>query len=433
MASSLPLLNKSASGYFSATLRKYTRVLRHRNYRIYIGGQFLTQIGTWVQMVGQSWLVYRLSHSSKMLGLIGFAEQGPILLLSLFAGAVADRVDRRRFLLLTQHLAMLQAFVLAALTLAGVIQIWHVFILSLFLGTISTFNSATRQAFVIEMVPREELVNAVALNSTSFNTGRILGSSLAGILLAVVSEGYCFLINAIGFLATIASLWMLRLPPTQVAPKTISLFQRFREGYDYALHDTPVRCLLLLLGLMSLLNYSFHQVLLPVFADQILHGGPKALGMLLAALGTGVILGAIYMSAMDSQKVARTIAPAILACSACLICFAFSGNLYFSMGMLFIVGICLMLSINGINATLQTIVRESFRGRVVGGFYLLAWQGMNPIGYLLGGWLATIIGPSWTVTSGALICAGAAIAFNQRRALIQEAIPHPIAVHAPKY
>lgn len=416
----------------SAIFRRYTHVLRHRNYRLYISGQFLTQIGTWVQMVGQMWLVYRLSHSSKMLGLVGFAEQIPILLLSPIAGVIADRVDRRRFILFTQHLAMLQAVILSVLTLTNLIQIWQIFALSLSLGLITTFNGAARQAFIIEMVPREELVNAIALNSTCYNSGRIIGSSLAGVLVGLVGEGYCFLINAIGFIATIVALWMLRLPPAQLPKEKKSAFQALRKGFDYVWGYAPVRSLFMLLGLTAVFNYSFHQVLMPIFADQVLHGGPKALGSLLGSLGAGVIVGAAYMSGLDPKKLGQLITSSTIACSLLLIAFGFSRNLRLSMGLLFFVGTCLMFSINGMNAAIQTITPDSLRGRVVGGFYLLAFVGMSPIGYLIGGWLGNLIGPRWTVTVGALICIAAVQVFDHHRPLLQKAILQAIGDGAEK-
>lgn len=413
----------NASQPLSASLRGYTGALRHRNFRLYIGGQLLNQTGTWVRMIAQGWLVYRLSHSAEMLGLVAFASQIPFLVLSPIAGVLADRMNRRRFLILTQTLAMLQAFILAALTLTGMVQVWHVFYLSLALGIINVFDFGARMPFVVEMVTKEELVNAIAMNSTTVNGGRILGSALAGVVIAVVGEGSCFLITGIGSLAANVTLWMLRLPPREIARKTASAVQNLREGWNYAWNHLPARALFLLLGLSSIMNYSFHQVLMPIFADQIPHGGPKALGMMMGALGAGVILGAIYMASWnDPRGLGRKIVYATLACSFFLICFGFSRNLYLSMGLLLFVGVCLMLSINGINATLQTIVPDSLRGRVVGGFYSLMFQGMVPIGSLLGGWLGGLIGAPWTIAFGGLVCIGGALAFNRQRYRVEEAI-----------
>ncbi|MFB3139774.1 MAG: MFS transporter, partial [Candidatus Acidiferrales bacterium] len=277
-----------------------TRALRHRNFRLFIGGQLLSQIGTWVQMVAQIWLVYRLSGSPVMLGLVGFANQIPYLLLSPVAGVVADRVNRRRLITLTQILAMLQAFLLAGLTLAGVVEVWHIFCLALLLGVIGVFDMTARHSFLVEMVGKEDLMNAISLNSSVYNSGRILGPAVAGVLLAAIGEGYCFLLNGCTFLGVIIGLLMMRLPPPPSEPHP-SPFEHFQEGWNYIRHHAPSRALLLLLGVASIMNYPI-LILMPVFAESILHGGPRSLGILMSSMGVGAILGSIYMAARPGVR-----------------------------------------------------------------------------------------------------------------------------------
>lgn len=402
-------------------LRVVIRALRHRNFRLFVSGQFLSLIGTWVQTVALSWLVYRLTHSSVMLGLVGFAGQIPYLLLSPVAGVVADRMNRRRLVTLTQIAAMVQAIVLAGLTLTNVVKPWHIFCLALGLGVVGVFDMTGRQSFLVEMVGKEDLMNAIALNSSVYNSGRLLGPAVAGVLVAVIGEGWCFVVNAASFLAVIAGLWMMRLPPTRPPEATVSPYQHFREGWDYVWHHPSSRALLLLLGISSIMNYPF-LVLMPIFADRVLHGGPKTLGVLMSATGVGAILGALYMAARTGVRgLSRTILASTIIYSVALILFSSSRNIHFSMLMLVGTGFGMLLQVAGTNTTLQTIVPDSLRGRVVS-FYGMMFMGMAPIGSLLAGWLGGLIGAPYTVAMGAVVCIIAALAFNRRRPVVRAAL-----------
>ncbi len=405
----------------AAQWRVVTRALRHRNFRLFVLGQLLSLIGTWVQIIAQSWLVYRLSRSPVLLGLVGFAGQAPYLVLSPVAGVVADRINRHRLVLLTQTLSMLQAFLLAGLTLSGAVEVWHIFSLALMLGVINVFDMTARQSFIVEMVGKEDLMNAIALNSSVYNCGRLLGPAVAGVLIAAVGEGYCFLINGGTFLGVLAGLLMMRLPPPPAREETASPYEHFREGWNYVWQHAPTRALLLLLGLLSIMNYPF-LVLMPVFADEILHGGPKTLGALMSAMAVGAILGSIYMATrIGVRGLSRRITRATIGYSVALILFAFSQNLHVSMLLLALIGAGIMLQVASTNTTLQTIVPDELRGRVVG-FYSLMFMGMTPIGSLLAGWLGELIGAPWTVALGGAVCIVGALAFNRHRPVVVAAL-----------
>jgi len=402
-------------------VRIVTRALRHRNFRLFASGQMLSIIGTWVQMVAQSWLVYRLSGSPVMLGLVGFAGQIPYLVLAPIAGVMADRANLRRLLSITQVLMMLQAFLLAALTLSGAVRVWHVFLLALALGVIGIFDMTVRQSFLVEMVGKEDLMNAIALNSTVYNSGRILGPAVAGVLVAVVGEGYCFVINGCTFLALIGSLWMMRLPPWKPQASVFSPWQHFREGWNYVRTNAPSRTLLIHLGTVSVMSYPF-VVLMPVFADRILQGGPKALGLLMSSVGVGAILGSLYMAARTGlHGLSRSITQATLVYSAALILFAFSPYLYLSCLLLMVVGSGMMLQMAATNTALQTITPDALRGRVIS-FYGMMFQGMLPLGSLMAGWLGEWIGAPYAVAFGAGVCIVAALVFDRKRPVVRAAL-----------
>ncbi|MBI1956480.1 MAG: MFS transporter [Acidobacteria bacterium] len=407
-----------------------TRALRHRNYRLLFTGQLLSLIGTWVQSVAQSWLVYRLSGSPVMLGLVAFAGQVPYLFLAPIAGVVTDRVPRRQLILTAQILAMLQAFVLAGLTLGGVVQVWHIFCLALGLGVVNVFDMTARQSFVVEMVGKDDLMNAIALNSSIVNSGRIVGPAIAGVMVAAIGEGYCFLVNGLSFLAVIVGLLLMHLPQSPRQEETASPLQRFREGWSYVRHHAPVRSLLLLLGTVTMMNYPM-VLLLPVFADRVLHGGPKTLGFLMSSLGVGAILGSLYMASRPGVRgLTDTIAAATACYSVAVILFASSSHLLFSSLLLMPVGTCLMLQYAGINTSVQTIVPDTLRGRVMG-FYALMFMGTTPIGSLLGGWLAKWIGAPGTVALGGSVCLVAAFFFNRKRPIVREALSRVSEPSAP--
>ncbi len=397
------------------------RALRHRNFRLFLGGQFLSLIGTWVQTVALSWLVYRLSGSAAMLGLVGFASQVPYLVLSPVGGVLADRTNRRRLIVITQALSLLQALLLAALTLTGKVQVWHVFYLSLGLGIVGVFDMTGRQSFLVEMVGKEDLMNAIALNSSVYNSGRILGPAVAGVLVAAIGEGYCFLVNAASFLAVIVGLLMIRLPRAAPRKHTASPYEHFQEGWQYVRDHAPSRTLLIHLGIVSIMNYPF-LVLMPVFADRILGGGPQTLGILMSSVGIGAIFGALYMASRTGLRgLSRTIFRATLAYSVALIGFAFAPSLSIACVFLVATGFGMMLQVSSTNTSLQSLAPDALRGRVMG-FYGMMFLGMAPIGSLMAGWMGEWIGVRYTVAFGATVCIAAAFLFNRRRPAVVAAL-----------
>ncbi|MBI2816871.1 MAG: MFS transporter [Acidobacteria bacterium] len=398
-----------------------TRALRHRNFRLFLSGQFLSLIGTWVQNLAQAWLVYQLTHSSIMLGVIGFAGQIPYLVLSPVAGVVADRVNRRWLITAMQILSIIQALILAVLTLTNTVKPWHIFCLALGLGIVGVFDMTARQTFLVEMVGKDDLMNAIALNSSVYNSGRVLGPAIAGVLVATIGEGWCFVVNAASFFGVIVGLLMMRVAPSPRPTSSGSVLQHLREGVNYVRGHPPSRALLLLLGISSITNYPF-LVLMPIFADEVLHGGPTTLGLLMSSTGCGAIVGALYMASRTRLSgLSRMITGSTIMYSLALILFSFSRNVHLSMLALAITGAGLLLSVASTNTTLQTIVPDELRGRVVG-FYGMMFMGMAPIGSLLAGWLAGLIGARSTVALGAIVCIVAAVVFNRHRPIVRAAL-----------
>ncbi len=277
------------------------RALAHKNYRLFFSGQSISLIGTWMTRIATSWLVYRLSSSALLLGVVGFAGQIPSFILAPFAGVLVDRWSRHRLLVVTQVLALLQSLAMAILALTGLIRIWQVIVLSVFQGLINAFDMPARQAFVVEMVDRrEDLANAIALNSSMVNAARLLGPSIGGVVIAAVGEGWCFMIDAISYLPVIASLWAMTITPRMLkATEDANMFQQLREGWTYAARFAPIRNVLLLLALVSLVGMPY-TVLMPIFANEVLHGGPNTLGLLMAASGVGALIGAMFLAARKS-------------------------------------------------------------------------------------------------------------------------------------
>src|SRR4051812_37574457 len=277
------------------------RALGHRNYKLFFSGQSVSLIGTWMTRIATSWLVYRLTGSALLLGVVGFAGQIPSFLLAPFAGVLVDRWNRHRLLVATQVLALLQSLALAILALVGIVQIWHVIALSIFQGLINAFDMPARQAFVVEMVEkREDLANAIALNSSMVNAARLLGPSIGGVIIAAVGEGWCFMLDAISYLAVIASLLAMKITPRMTQQiKGARMLQQLYEGWKYASGFAPIRKVLLLLALVSLVGMPY-TVLMPVFANKLLEGGPNTLGQLMAASGVGALAGAMLLAARKS-------------------------------------------------------------------------------------------------------------------------------------
>lgn len=390
------------------------RALRYRNYRLYFFGQGISLIGTWLTRVATGWLVYRLTDSAFLLGIVGFAGQIPIFLLSPLAGVLVDRWDRHRLLLATQALSMLQSFMLAALALGGIIQVWQIILLSIFQGLVNAFDTPTRQAFVIQMVDkREDLANAIALNSSMFNSARLIGPSVAGLLIASVGEGACFLIDGISYIAVIASLLLMRIPKQVIESRAKKVLGGLKEGFGYAFGFAPIRSILLLLGLVSVLGFPY-TVLLPVFARDVLKGGANILGFLTGAAGVGALTGAIYLASRKSVVgLGRIIALAGSLFGVALIAFSLSRATWLSLILMYLIGFSMMVQMASANTILQTIVDDDKRGRVMS-FYSMAFMGMAPFGSLLAGAAASEFGAPYTVMIGGALCLVGPMVFASR-------------------
>jgi len=401
------------------------RALRHRNYRLFFFGQGTSLIGTWLTRVATAWLVYRLTGSALLLGVVSFAGQIPTFLLAPFAGVLVDRWSRHRVLVVTQALAMVQSGLLAWFALRGTITVWHVLVLSAFQGLINAFDTPARQAFVVEMVDaREDLANAIALNSSMVNGARLLGPSVAGVLIAVVGEGWCFFIDAVSYLAVIASLVAMHLPPRAAAERARKhVFVELRDGLRYVASFAPIRAILLLLAFVSFTGIPY-TVLMPIFASEILHGGPHTLGMLMAATGVGAVAGALWLAARTTVLgLGRTLSIAGALFGASLIAFGLCRSLWLSTLLLMLAGGGMMVQMAASNTLIQTMVDEDKRGRVMS-FYTMAFFGMMPFGSLAAGWLGARIGAPATVAwGGAATIAAVALFVRKLPELRRQARP----------
>jgi MFS family permease len=385
------------------------RALNYRNYRLFFGGQSISLIGTWMTRIATSWLVYRLTGSALLLGMVGFAGQIPTFLLGPFAGVWVDRWDRHRTLIITQVLSMLQSLALAVLALTHRITISDILWLSVAQGLINAFDMPARQAFVIQMVEnREDLGNAIALNSSMVNAARLVGPSIAGVLISAVGEGYCFLIDGISYIAVIVSLVLMRISVPQQYRPHHRIMEELKEGWNYAVGSVPIRSILLLLALVSLVGMPY-TVLMPIFAGTILHGGAHTLGFLMGASGIGALIGALSLAARKTVLGLGRIVPISAALFGCgLIGFGLSRNLLVSILLMLVTGGAMMQQMAASNTILQTIVEDDKRGRVMS-FYSMSFMGMAPFGSLLAGALAARIGAPNTLMIGGVFCiAGAA-------------------------
>ncbi|MFZ0285761.1 MAG: MFS transporter [Terriglobales bacterium] len=393
----------------SATLR----ALRHRNFQLFFSGQLISLIGTWMQTVAQAWLVYRLTGSSLLLGAVGFASQFPVFLVAPLGGIVADRYHRQRVVIATQVFSMILALILAGLTLTGVVQVWHIFVLSALLGVVNAFDIPGRQAFLVDMVGKEDLMNAIALNSSMFNGARIIGPAIAGILVARIGEGWCFFTNGVSYIAVIVGLWMMRVSPPSYADHRVSPWEHIIEGFRFVSRTAPIRALLLLLGLVSLVAMPY-TVLMPIFADRILHGGARELGILMGATGVGALLGALTLAAKTGvHGLGRWVAFSCGAFGVSLILFSFSHNFWLSTALLLPVGFFMMLEMSASNTLIQAMVPDHLRGRVMA-VYSMMFMGLAPFGALFAGALADRLGAPITVAMGAVAAVGGAALFGLR-------------------
>jgi MFS family permease len=399
------------------------RVFRHRNYRLFFAGQLVSLMGTWMQSVAQGWLVYTLTHSPFLLGLTSFCGLVPVFFMSAFGGTISDRVDRRRMLVVTQSLSMLQAAILAGLTLAHVVQVWEVIVLAASMGLINSFDVPTRQAFTIEMVGREDLRNAIALNSVMFNLARIIGPGAAGLLVALAGEGVCFALNAVSYGAVLTSLLLMHVVPRAIRKQGHPL-RELQAGFVYAWNNHAIRVSLLLVAVSSCFGAAY-LALMPAFARDVLHENSVGLGLLMGSVGVGALGGAYALSRLHERHL--TLAPIFSAAGLGLglILFSQSHSLYLSMALILPTSFCMMLLGGTTNTIIQTVSDDHFRGRVVS-FYAMSFMGMMPWGALLLGTLATHIGIGEAITAGGSVCIVAAIAAwfdNARRAQILHAVP----------
>jgi MFS family permease len=389
------------------------RALGHKNYRLFYGGQLISLTGMWMQIVAQSWLVYRLTGSAATLGFVAFAGQIPGFLLAPVGGTVADSFSRHRILITTQALAMLLAFALAALTLTGNVAVWHVYVLAALLGVVNAFDIPTRQAFVADLVDREDLVNAIALNSSMINGARLVGPAIAGLLVATIGEGWCFFVNGVSYIAVIAGLSRMRVARQLTNAERRSPVRRVVEGFSFVGRTGPIRALIILLGLVSLFGMPY-TVLMPVFADRILHVGAGGLGVLLGAAGVGA-LGAALLLVMRRgvRGMGRWVALSSAGFGAGLVLFSQLRDFRLAVAVLVCVGFSMIIQIASSNTLVQAMSPNALRGRVMA-VYSMMFLGMAPVGALLAGWLAERVGAANTVALGGVGCILSALIFSLR-------------------
>jgi MFS family permease len=390
------------------------RSLRHRNFRLFTIGQSISVLGTWMQQVAVGWLVYRLTDSALLLGLVAFAAQGPTFVLAPIAGAIADRSNRRRVLLIVQSLMMMQALILAALVLTDRIHIWHIVVLSAALGCLSGFDIPVRQSFLVELVSgREDLSNAIALNSSMFNGARLVGPALAGFLISLVGEGVCILLNGVSYIAVLAALVAMRLEPRPIPVAREPVLAQIREGFRYAFGFPPIRAILLLIAVVSLIGVPF-SVLLPLIAGRVLHGDAKTLGVLVSATGLGALSAALYLASRQTVRgLGNIITYSAALFGLSLLAFSWSRVLWLSSITLVLAGAGMMMQMAASNTFLQTIVEDDKRGRILA-LYTMAYIGTAPLGSLLLGWSAQHIGASLTIAIGGLLCLASAGVFGSQ-------------------
>jgi MFS family permease len=375
-------------------LPKALAAFQYRNYQLWFSGQLVSVAGTWMQSIAQAWLVYQISHSEFALGLVGFAGAIPILFITPFGGVVVDRVPKRTLIVITQAVMMLLAFILAALYFLNLVQVWHIVVLAALLGVANSFDAPARQAFVVEMVGREHLTNGIAMNSIMFNGARVVGPALGGLLLAAVGAGWCFFLNGVSFVAVIAGLLSMRIPPAVHKPSTgANAWQQFKEGLAYAVRRKDILSLLLLAAVFSTFGFAY-SALLPAFIDLVFHAGANGFGFLNAAVGLGAITGAFLVAQyVDRSRRGTWIIIANLGFSTLLILFAFNSNFPLALVAGFGMGVCFMSHNTNVNSLIQTRVDDEMRGRVLS-LYTLAFFGLAPFGNLLAGAVAQ----AWTLS-----------------------------------
>jgi MFS family permease len=388
------------------------RALRHRNFQLFFSGQLISLIGTWMDNIAEGWLVYRLTHSAFLLGVASFAGQIPVFLLAPLGGIIADRFDRRKVVIATQTASMLIAGTLAGLTLAGKITVWEVIVLAGCMGSVNAVDIPTRQAFLVQMVGREDLMNAIALNSSMFNAARVVGPSIAGLLVAWKGEGWCFATNSASYIAVIAGLIAMRIEAPAREVHVGSALDHIAEGFRFVQNTAPIKAILLLIALVSLVATPY-TVLMPIFAARILHGNARTLGVLMGATGVGAVIGALLLAAKTGVRgLGRWVAMASGGFGVFLILFAFSRWYLISVALLVPVGFCVMVQMASSNTLIQSMVPDRLRGRVMS-IYSMMFMGMAPIGALLAGGIAARISAPWTVAIGGMGAVAGSILFGR--------------------
>jgi MFS family permease len=396
------------------------RALRHRNFRLFFGGQFVSLIGTWMQSVAQGWLVLKLTNSALMLGVVSFAGYLPVLLVTLFAGVIVDHADRRRLIVTTQVLLMLSAFILAALTWTGVVRVEYVIILAAINGLVTAFDMPARQTFVVEMVGREDLPNAIALNSMIFNGARVVGPAVAGVLISVIGIAGCFFLNGLSYIAVIWSLLEMELVARELPRIGSAMFTRLREGFDYIWHHRASFYLLLLIAINAGFGMQY-SVLIPVFARDVLHGGPRAYGFLLAAQGVGALLGAYVLASCRTPRGLRqNLIFGLFGSAAGIFIFGFSSLMWLSLLAQMLIGAGLLNYMATSNTMLQLFVSDELRGRVMS-MYTLSFIGLAPIGSLEVGFIGERVSPQIAVAASAVAALACGIILLARLSVIAEA------------
>jgi len=389
------------------------RALRHRNFQLFFSGQMISLVGTWMQTIAQSWLVYRLTGSSLLLGVVGFAGQIPVFLLAPVGGVAADKWNRHRVVIGTQASSMILAFILATLTLLHIVRVWEIVVLASLLGAVNSFDIPARQSLLIDMVGREDLMNAIALNSSMFNGARVIGPAIAGILVAWIGEGWCFFANAVSYIAVIAGLLMMKLGPLRQMITEASPFEHIAEGFRFVRRTKPILALILLVGLVSLVAVPY-SVLMPIFADRILHGGSRGLGILMGTTGIGALLGALTLAVRRGvHGLGRWVGFSAMSFGVSLILFSFSRWFWLSMILLVPVGYSVMLQMSSTNTLIQAMVPDEFRGRAMAA-YTMMFMGMAPMGSLFAGAMAARIGAPWTVAVGGMGAVIGSIAYLRK-------------------
>lgn len=386
------------------------RALRHRNFRLFISGQIVSLVGTWMQNVAESWLVYRLTHSELLLGTAWFCSQIAVFLLGPLGGVAADRFPRQKLVIATQTALMLQAFALAALTLSGRVEVWQVLALAGCQGVINAFDIPGRQALVVHMTSQEDLLPAISLNSAVFNTARVVGPGIAGVLLAAVGEGMCFLLNGFSFLAVIGSLCMMRLAPFERKPAASPL-RHLADGFRYAWGHDAVRRILFLMGAATLAAMPVF-VLIPFFADDIFHRGSRGLGFLMAAMGSGAVAGTLVLARRTRVTgLGRVMASSGLCVGASYVAFGLSPSYGLSLAIMPVLGYFTMRQMASANTTIQTLIPDEYRGRVMA-LYAMTVVGLGPFGSLAAGAMAGRFGARAAVAAGGVLATMAAAAFG---------------------